>query len=213
MKRIVVVGIYALLSFGSLPAFAQQPARSWIGEAKGGLLVSFQPERKFDSSIYLDNGIGGTTVGAEGGYSWTKQGLVLAAEISSTLAYSALQSGRFVGGTSREPQRSRHRDTLLSFLLGLRTPARRTEVDLMGGVSIVVPASNRENHSGRDGTYSRGPLALTGGISVAIVTNARFAIVPSVRYSYLLGDDDISFGAGRQVLRGGLSLRYRWAQP
>lgn len=114
-----------------------------------------------------------------------------------------LQDGRFVVGTGAVL--ARHRDTLLSVLSGVQFPGRRASAELKVGLSLLFGTPRREAHQYDD---PGGTVALTTGADFVMPVNERFAVVPSVRYSFAIrGGDALYFGLGDHIIRLGVGIR------
>jgi len=168
-------------------------------------LLSYQP-KGYDGTggPYLDNSLGGTvpgfavTVERSIGKRWS-----IGAELSTTSALKATQSGRFVVGGG--PVVATHRDTLVSLLSGLRVPVGGAAVELKGGISAAL-GEPRQGDSPVPGDTGR--FGLTAGIDGIVRLGTHVEMVPSFRYTHVWrGENALYVGLGDDILRAGLGVR------
>ena len=193
----------------STTAAAQESASRVGGRGALGAelraLFSYQPQG-YDGTggPYLDNSLGGTvpgfgiTVERSIGQRWS-----IGAELSSTSALKATQSGRFVVGGG--PVEATHRDTLVSLLSGLYVPVGGAAVGLKGGVSAVLgePSQGDLAAPGDSGRFG-----LTAGIDGIVRLGAHVEMVPSLRYTHVWrGENALYVGLGDHIFRAGLGVR------
>jgi hypothetical protein len=185
-----------------------------------GPILSIQPVGQADGgSPYLDRGIGGTKPGLAIGLSTSWGRSLLSLELSSTSRFEVTQSGRFV---SREgaircsdsifsgacTALVRHRDTLLTLLVGRSGSIGKGRLEIEAGVSAVLEGPVQGGVSSGDA----GSAAITLGVDAAFPVGARVSLVPSARVSHTLGDDTngrYSRGLGRNIFRLGAGVRVR----
>lgn len=191
-------------------AVGAQPHNAIVADIRVGGLVSVQPAGSDgNGGPYLDNSLGGTVPGFSVGVGiWPTGRALLTVELTSTTSLEAVQDGRFVVGP--EPVHASHRDTLLSFLPGVRFPLRGALIEAKAGVSLLFGTPQREAFQYDD---PGGAVAFTTGADVVVPVAQRLAVVPNVRYSFAVrGDDAIYFGLGRHIMRIGVALRFRLTQ-
>ena len=199
LLRIALPGL--LLVPGSVWA---QPTKDGSSLSVGGI-VSIQPaDEKANAGPCLDGALGGTVLGLVASVETVlPSGLTLAIEGSTTLALTGEQTGRLV---DPEPQTARHRDTLLSFLPGFRHQLGRRWIVYKAGASLVIGQSKRGDTMM---TGTAGRWAVTGGADWLVAFRPQFAVVSTVRYSYLRrGDFNYNLGLGHHVLRAGIGLEF-----
>jgi hypothetical protein len=192
----------------AVPGSSAAQTTGRFADIRVGGLVSIQPEG-YDGAggPYLDNSLGGTVPGASIGVTAAWRNALISVELSTTTSLSALQRGRFIVGEGpadfREPIEARHRDTLLSFLGGVRS-GRRVLVEVKGGVSLLFGTPQREAFEYDD---PGGRVGFTAGFDVRAPINDRIAITPGFRYTYALrGADALYFGLGKHITRAGVGL-------
>jgi hypothetical protein len=209
--RTLAVGASFLL-FCSVSASAQDTAgmapTPGISLTLSGLF-SVQPNtEQFEGGPYLEGSIGGNVAGVGASVSLPGSKLfdspgpaIIALEINTTRAMSATLSGRLFG---QVPTLVEHRDTLISFLPGVRSAIGKGALEFSGGGSLVL------GHSSRDFAGSFISPALTGGVDAEIPISTRLGLVPTFRYSYVFrGDRNIYLGLGSHVMRFGFGVRIR----
>jgi hypothetical protein len=190
-----------------VPSADREPAVVTVGIAGLG---SFQPGGyESPNSPYLSANLGGFRPGARMWLERRRAGQpVVALEIGTTLSFEAVQSGRFVrpSPSAECPEfgfctaTGRHRDTLLSLLVGGRTGA----VVLKAGPTVVFGKTAQGDARYDD---AAGHFALTAGFDGVVPVGKRLDLVPGGRYSYVFRGPDRDFvGIGRHVLRVSLGL-------
>jgi len=177
-----------------------------------GALASLQPEQR-EGSPYLDESLGGVEPGLMVTLQHrTPRAWLLALELSSTRRMEALQRGRFVStppcgsfpGSGCGPARARHRDTLLSALVGIALPLGGVSLEPKAGVSAVFGQPER----GVEELDVNGHIGLTVGADGVIPLGRRVALALSLRHSRVSRDDDALYvGLGNKITRAGLLVR------
>jgi hypothetical protein len=175
-------------------------------------LVSIQPVGYENALPYLDNGLGGTQPGFSLGLQrLTASGFLYGVELSTSQELHAMQSGRFVlpasgGPCGRVPSdgcgpvEARHRDTLLTALVGKRFDFIEPKV----GFSLIFGQPKQ----GQADAGDAGQIALTAGADGAWPISSSADIVVSVRYSYAFrGDEAMHVGLGNHIVRVGVGVR------
>jgi hypothetical protein len=128
-------------------------------------------------------------------------------ELSTTKAMVATQRGRFV--IAEGAVEARHRDTVLSFLTGVRVGSRHS-LELKGGVSFLFGTPQREEFEFDD---PGGVIGLTGGIDLVLALSDHISLVPTARYTFAKrGSDGLYFGLGSHLVRAGLSVAFDLAR-
>jgi hypothetical protein len=112
-----------------------------------------------------------------------------------------VQSGRLVAGEG-QPVVSKHRDTLLSVLLGMRVANGSLEPKI--GASYVF-GKLRQGDLVRDDI---GHFAFTVGFDVIARAGKRVAVVPTIRYSLVPRRPAGQYaGLGDHIVRAGIGVR------
>jgi hypothetical protein len=177
-------------------------------------IVSIQPEGP-SGWPYLSNGLRGRPAGLLlGVQKRVSPHASLGAEVSTTLAFSATQSGRFISGPECYSARgcptvvSTQRDTIVSFL-----PAAVSRwFELKAGPSAVYGATD-QGTSG-DSSYRTWSPALTAGLDGVASLGGRVSLVPTVRYHYVFRGPEREYaGLSRSILRLGLGVRFNTRGP
>jgi hypothetical protein len=167
-------------------------------------IFSFQPKDHTYQPPYLDNSLGGTVPGAaialqRSATTWPS----VALEVNSTKFMETVQSGRVVAGDG-VPVVSKHRDTLLSLLVGMSVAKGSVEPKL--GISYVFATLRQEDLVRED----IGHFAFTVGVDVVAHVGRRIDVVPSVRYSFVDRPSDAQYaGLGNHIFRAGIGARVR----
>jgi hypothetical protein len=179
-------------------------------------LVSSQPGGyESPNSPYLSDNLGGWRPGAGLWLERNRTGQPLVAvEIGTTLAFETVQSGRFVrpspgaecqqGGSCTAT--GRHRDTLVSLLIGWRSEP----LALWAGPTVVFGKTTQGEARYDD---AAGHFALTAGFDGVIPAGKHMDVIPGFRYSYVFRGPSQDFvGIGNHVARLTLGLRVHAAQ-
>lgn len=169
--------------------------------------ASFHSTRE-DSGPYLYNALGGTVPGARIGVDIASKRVVRTLETSASTKLSVLQRGRLVDGDGRGSKLATHRDVLVSVLPGVRANWSRAQLDVKGGMTLVLSNPHRDGESSSR-EDPRGDVAVTAGIDLALPIGARTRLTPNIRYDRVLGGTPYLFELSPHVVRVGVSLRFQ----
>jgi len=193
-----------LLTVGS-PASAQSPvpadAPVLSPRVTVGAITSIQPRlHGGPDGPYLDHSLGGAVPGVAAGVKLVaKWRALVAAELSTTVPLKVMQSGRYVKGLG--PVLARHRDTLLSLLVGAQLPVGIGALEPCAGISVVFgsPIQGEVRYEN-----AAGDVAFTTGADAVFPVGRRGAIIASLRYSIVARGDDARYvGLDRYIVRIG----------
>jgi hypothetical protein len=199
------------LSATRLGAQERRPGETAVSGPSDSLtvsgLLSIQPGTGPDRP-YLDVDLGNSTVGGAISADIGVTRIVrIGLEASTTTAMTSVQTGRFVRGEG--PTTTRHRDTLLSVLLGLRVAAGNgSAVEVKAGPSLVLGTPDQ----GGQAPYGQvtGKFAFTVGVDAELPIGPRIALVPSFRTSFVKrGPEAYYVGLGDRILRCGVGVRFQ----
>lgn len=216
MTRLRHTLVLVLFFLVPLDAFAQAD----LGIAIEGL-VSIQPiDDSWVGSPYLSEGIGGQAAGISiGANVITPGGLAIVGELSTTLAFQVIQTGRLVpGGGSFGHEGSATanlRDSLVSGLIGYATSNGSQRIVIAGGISRVITNLTQDGDPvderfGEFGLEGRRFIALTGGMDFLRRLSPRTSLLIGARYSWLgRSENAAQTGAGAHILRIGAGIRAR----
>jgi hypothetical protein len=185
----------------------------WQGHITAVAMISAQPGTG-SQSPYLNRGLGATRPGLTVGFGIESAAspIIFAVELSTTTPMETVQEGRFVTGSLPGSAIARHRDTLLSFLPGVRWRAGRGFMEAKGGISLLFGEPTRDGEPIPDfAEYSAGTFALTAGFDAVFPFNSRISLIPSFRYSAAAreeGEPDY-VGLGTHITRVGVGLRVK----
>lgn len=161
-------------------------------------------------SSYLNKGLGGVVPGIAIAFGAAHSRAVFDVEFSTTTTISSRQ--QYVGGAysfrASTPFESKHTDTLLSFLAGVRTRHKRGWVDYKAGGSRIFgrPTVEGEDFEDRD---IAGKFALTIGVDWVLRPKSSLQIVTGAKHSYAFrgrSNDEVFLGAN--ILRVGVGVRW-----
>jgi len=136
----------------------------------------------------------------------------IALEVSSSLALTDEQTGRFIFGPAcytpgcPTPVTSTHRDTIANLLASLTLG--NAEVKAGPGVarSRTHQGDDKFNH------YDQTNFLVTAGLDLVLPIGRRFSLVPTARYHFVFrGDERLYGGLSRSVVRLGVGVRFREA--
>ena len=182
----------------------------WTGHVTAVATISVQPGTG-SSRPYLDRGLGATRPGLTIGFGAesSKSPVIMSVELSTTTPMETVQEGRFISGSQPGSAIARHRDTLLSFLPGVRWHAGGAAMEVKGGLSLMFGEPTRGDKPVED-DFSAGDFALTAGFDAVFPLNPRLSLVPSFRYSFAeRSDENYLVGLGTHITRAGVGLRVK----
>jgi hypothetical protein len=196
-------------------------AQSDAGITVAGLL-SLQPVNDtYIGNPYLDAGIGGVAPGISVGADFiAANGFAAIGEVSTTLAFEQVQTGRLVWANrsnfSHEgTATTRLRDTLVSALAGYAVSTATSHVVVSGGLSYVRTTLKQdelvvEDQVGDFGLGGKRRFAPTVGLDWRRRLSGHVAMFASARYAWL-GRAEVAdqTGAGEHIVRVGAGLRVR----
>lgn len=194
----------------STTAHAQSSgAESSLGivDWRAGGLVSLHPAGHANPP-YLSHGLGGATIGLNAGFDLLLDDFwVFGIETNTTLPLRVEQTGRLASGPRGLTSLATHRDTLLSFLSGIRGGTRQSAFFLRAGASLLVGSTGRDGENVDEETSGR--LALTFGADYSVQISETVSLSPFGRYSYAFRLDDARyFGLGPHIFRIGVDIRF-----
>jgi len=220
-RAVLVVILLAAAALENRPALAADvtpPPRNTSATHVGfGALVSIQPELP-GGSPYLDNALGGVEPGLMMMLQHRTGAVLLAMELSSTRPMQAYQQGRFVGtepcgrfpGSGCGPALARHRDTLLSALVGLAGPLGRVSIEPKLGISVVLGNPDR----GDDELDTNGDVGLTLGADGVLPLGRGVDLALSARFTKVSrGEGALYVGLGNTLTRAGILVRVSLPHP
>lgn len=167
------------------------------------------------NSPYLDKGMGGIGFGFDAGIDLIAGSTWTFGIEMSTAARTVEQMGRFVGiviGDSLPrplTADTTHRDTLVSFLPGIRGGTRHSSIFLRAGPSLVFGSTSRAGIDDAPKLSPAGRFAWTFGADYSIRLSENVSLSPFGRYSYAFRTEDApSIGLGPHIFRLGVDVRF-----
>jgi hypothetical protein len=199
--------LFALVLGGTVAAVAQSTSaapNSLQIDLSAGAVASFQPP-SLASPLVFEGGVGGTVPGwAVEGVLGHADGLIVGVGLSTTREFSRVRGGRAVGPASLSVT---HRDTLVSFLVGMRKPVPLGQFEVKGGPSLVYASTVFLERPIPD-VSSR--LGFTASVTYSIRLSSRSFVDTSLAYSRVSrGTNSTPFGLGKSIFRPGIGVRVR----
>lgn len=209
--RLTLAGVVA---FAEIAARVDAAPRAGEGRwsAAAAPVVSIQPEG-YARSPYLSKPLGGSPLGlAFVVQRRVSPGVEIALELSSALAISDAQTGRFIFGPEcyfpgcPNPVTSRHRDTIVNLLASFTLG----DAEVKAGPGLARSVTHQGD--GEFDHYDRTNLVLTTGLDVVLPIGRRLSLVPTARYHFVFrGEERMYGGLSRSIVRLGVGVRFRGA--
>jgi hypothetical protein len=198
--------LLALVLGSAVSAAAQStsvPRRLRVDLA-GGVIASFQPASPDVPQIF-EGGVGGTVPGwAVEGVLGQPDGFIVAVGLSTTSDFSRARGGRAVGPATLSVT---HRDTLVSFLVGMRKRIPSGFFELKGGPGLVYDSTT---FLSRPDSNVSDRLCFTAAITYSVQLSGRTSIDSSLAYSRVSRSQTFAtYGLGTSIFRPGIAVRLR----